>query len=84
MELHALFHNFDLLLDIYYYKNDKNYSKYRLTLDTKEDFELINKIYCELYNDNHNFFLEDIIEVLENNPKLELINKYIKQKNIKQ
>ena len=70
--------------NIYYYKNDKNYSKYRLTLDTKEDFELINKIYYELYDNNHGFFLEDIIEVLENNPKLELINKYIKQKNIKQ
>ncbi|EQK42307.1 cytidylyltransferase family protein [[Clostridium] bifermentans ATCC 638] len=70
--------------NIHYYKNNKDYSKYRLTLDTKEDFELINKIYCELYNDNHNFFLEDIIKVLENNPKLELINKYIKQKNIKQ
>lgn len=70
--------------NIYYYKNDKNYSKYRLTLDTKEDFELINKIYYELYNDNRGFFLEDIIKVLEDNPKLELINKDIKQKKLKE
>ena len=70
--------------NIYYYKNDKNYSKYRLTLDTKEDFELINKIYYELYDNNHGFFLEDIIKVLEDNPKLELINKDIKQKKLKE
>lgn len=70
--------------NIYHYKNNKNYSKYRLTLDTKEDFELINKIYCELYNNNHDFFLNDIIEVLESNPKLELINKSIKQKELKE
>lgn len=68
--------------NVYYYKNNKNYSKYRLTLDTKEDFELIKKIYCELYDNNHDFFLEDIINVLESNPELELINKYIKQKQL--
>lgn len=70
--------------NIHYYKNNKDYSKYRLTLDTKEDFELINKIYHELYDNNHGFFLEDIIKVLENNPKLELINKDIKQKKLKE
>ncbi|GAA0711658.1 hypothetical protein GCM10008904_24230 [Paraclostridium ghonii] len=68
--------------NVYYYKNNKNYSKYRLTLDTKEDFELIKKIYYELYDNKHDFFLEDIINVLENNPELELINKYIKQKQL--
>lgn len=70
--------------NIHYYKNNKNYSKYRLTLDTKEDFALINKIYYELYDNKHDFFLEDIIKVLESNPKLELINKNIKQKNLKE
>ncbi|TAH59052.1 MAG: acylneuraminate cytidylyltransferase, partial [Gottschalkiaceae bacterium] len=38
---------------IYFYKNDVDYSKYRWTLDTEEDFELICRIYDELYKGSH-------------------------------
>ena len=44
-----------------------DYSKYRLTVDNKEDFEFIKWIYESLYYDNPNFKLEDIIRLLELN-----------------
>lgn len=69
--------------DIYYYKNDIDYSKYRLTLDTKEDFELIKRIYDLVYIDSQNFYLDDIVKILLKQPDLEQINKHIKQKQYK-
>ncbi len=69
--------------DIYYYKNDIDYSKYRLTLDTKEDFELIKRIYDFLYIDSKDFYLDDILKVMITNKQLENINSHIKQKALK-
>lgn len=69
--------------DVYYYKNNKDYSKYRLTLDTIEDFKLIETIYKMLYKDKHDFYLNDIVKLMEDNPKLIEINKDIDQKKIK-
>ncbi len=67
---------------IFYYENDIDYSKYRITLDTEEDFELITQIYKALYKGKHDFYLEDIIELFERQPKLYEINKHIEQKKI--
>lgn len=68
---------------IYYYLNDKNYSKYRWTLDTDEDWQLISKLYSYLYQGNHDFYLMDILNVMEQHPELYEINKDIEQKKIK-
>ncbi|WP_456273269.1 cytidylyltransferase domain-containing protein [Bacillus sp. AK031] len=67
---------------IHYYKNNVDYSKYRWTLDTKEDFELINEIYNRLYIGKHDFYLQDIIEIFKQDPKLFTINAHIEQKKI--
>lgn len=67
---------------IYYYKNNVDYSKYRWTLDTEEDFELISKVYDELYKGTHNFYLEDIIELFERKPELFEINAHVEQKKL--
>ncbi|NFE73504.1 acylneuraminate cytidylyltransferase [Clostridium botulinum] len=64
------------------YKNSKDYSKYRVTLDTKEDFEVIKAIYEELYTSNEYFLLEDVIEFLEKNPQIVKINQSIEQKKL--
>lgn len=69
--------------NIYYYKNEVDYSNYRLTLDTEEDYELIKKIYEELYKNEHDFHMEEIIKLFKNRTGLELINKSIKQKKLK-
>lgn len=47
----------------------------RLTLDYKEDFELIEKIFNELYQENKTITLESIVNFLTNNPHLLEINK---------
>lgn len=68
---------------IFYYKNSIDYSSYRLTLDTKEDYLLIKTIYNKLYKDSHEFYMNEIIQLLNENPELLDINKNIKQKSIK-
>lgn len=68
---------------IYYYKNQTDYSKYRLTLDEEADLKLIKKIYEELYNGQHDFFLDDIINLLKNKPHYLKINQHIEQKKLK-
>lgn len=55
-------------------------SQYRLTLDTPEDFELI-KILIEEFN-CHQKSVEEIIEVLEQNPELVRINSHVEQKKV--
>lgn len=57
--------------------NNKDISSIRLTLDEKEDMILIKKIYKELYNKNHFFGLQEILQLFEKNPELIKINKHI-------
>jgi spore coat polysaccharide biosynthesis protein SpsF len=54
----------------------------RITLDTKEDFELIEKIVSHF--DTLNFKTEDVIDFLDKNPNLLEINKHIKQKELRE
>lgn len=65
------------------YSHKKNLSKYRLTVDTAEDFALIVKIYEALYSKNKLFDLEAIVQFLEKNPRLLELNKNVKQKVVK-
>ena len=67
----------------YYYKNDIDCSKFRWTLDTDEDFELISEIYKHLYHGKHDFYLNDIVNLFEKMPELYDINVHIEQKKIK-
>jgi len=53
----------------------------RITLDTKEDYDLINTIFERLLPVNPDFSAEDIITLLEQEPELMEINREIKQKN---
>ena len=49
-------------------------SDLRWTVDEKEDFILIKKIYEYLYNEEKPFLMNDIVELLDNNPSLLEIN----------
>jgi spore coat polysaccharide biosynthesis protein SpsF len=62
--------------------NDKNYSQYRWTVDTKEDYELLCKIYDALYHQKEIFLFEDILKLFEEHPELSEINKDIEQKKL--
>lgn len=66
---------------VYAFANDADQSGYRLTLDTDEDWELISKIYDELYKGNI-FYWEDIHRLLEREPELTEINSTVRQKRL--
>lgn len=55
------------------------YRNYRLTLDTKEDFELITKLYDMFYESNF-VNLEKVISYIDNNLDVLKINSNIQQK----
>ena len=61
-------------------KNNNDYSSYRLTVDTIEDYRLIKLMYNSLYLRNPNFLLEDCIDILKANPDWIKINQHIEQK----
>ena len=58
----------------------KDYSQYRLTVDTPEDFELIKNIIEYLYPVKPAFTIEDIMASLKAHPEWVAINAHIKQK----
>jgi spore coat polysaccharide biosynthesis protein SpsF len=61
-------------------KCDEGWGRYRLTVDTPEDFELVKKIIENLYPANPDFTLREIIELLQKKPELPRINEFIEQK----
>ncbi len=67
---------------MFYYRCSKDLSQYRLTLDTEEDYQLIKEIYERLYRGQHDFYLPEIIDLLEKNPDLVAINRDVRQKSI--
>jgi spore coat polysaccharide biosynthesis protein SpsF len=52
---------------------------FRLTMDYKEDYEVINKVYNALYHKNKKFTAKDIVNFFKKNPKVKLINSHCKQ-----
>lgn len=54
----------------------------RLTVDTKEDFELVSQIYKHLYRSQNVFDTKAIINLLDKYPELKKINSNIKQKSL--
>jgi spore coat polysaccharide biosynthesis protein SpsF len=61
---------------------DKDYSHYRWTVDTPEDFALIKKMITALYPVNPHFTLEDCLALIEEKPEWAKINAHIKQKPV--
>lgn len=61
---------------------NKEYSKIRITLDTKEDYILLCEVYDNLYSNNKYFNCEDIIYLFEEKKWLYLINNSIEQKRV--
>lgn len=63
-------------------KHDLDYSGYRWTVDTEEDFKLIELILNSLYVEGTIFDLSDVISLLEKHPGWNEINKHIEQKKL--
>ncbi len=64
-------------------KNQKDYSFYRLTLDTPEDWRVIEIVYKDLYKGRHDFFLKEIVGYLEKHPDVKDINRGVQQKAVR-
>lgn len=64
---------------IYYDKNEKNLSGYRLTLDYQEDYLLLKKIYEHFKDRNFDFTMREIIDFLDANPDIRDINSEAKR-----
>jgi len=61
---------------------EKDCSQYRWTVDTPEDFMLIEKIISTIYPVNPHFTLEDCLKLIAENPEWIKINAHIKQKMV--
>lgn len=58
----------------------KNSSHHRWTVDTGDDYILVSKILENLYPNNPDFSMEDILYLMEQNPDWYLLNQHVKQK----
>lgn len=67
---------------VFYFKNNTDYSYYRWTLDTPEDYKLIKCIYERLYSGHHNFRWKDVLKLFDEDPSLFEINCNIEQKKL--
>ncbi|WP_054693860.1 cytidylyltransferase domain-containing protein [Syntrophomonas palmitatica] len=57
--------------------------KLRMTLDTREDYEFISRIYEELYPQKPDFDLYDMMRLLQKLPELRKINEAIHHKKVR-
>ncbi len=64
------------------FSSERDLSKHRWTVDTIEDFELIERILTSLYPHNPHFTFHDVLHLLDENPSWALINGHIEQKKI--
>ena len=65
-------------------KADGDYSQYRWTVDTQEDYELVRLLLEELYLSQPYFSWRDVLSVLERHPEWKLINAEIEQKKLEE
>lgn len=52
----------------------ENLSRYRLTVDYQEDFELVTKVYEALYPENPHFAWTDVVRFLDRHPEIFALN----------
>jgi spore coat polysaccharide biosynthesis protein SpsF len=60
----------------------ENFSHYRWTLDTEDDYIFVKEIYENLYSVNKKFLTEDIYKLIEQNPTLLKINSNVKRSDL--
>ena len=60
--------------NVYHYKQSKDQSNLRWTVDYENDFIFVENVYNALYPVNNNFSTNDVYRLLKKNPSLELMN----------
>ncbi|MBD2201238.1 glycosyltransferase family protein [Calothrix sp. FACHB-1219] len=61
---------------------DEDISNYRWTLDTEEDWKLIQAVYADLYQEGEIFTTDEVIALLTAKPELLNLNIHVKQKEL--
>lgn len=56
------------------FKNTKNLSQLRWTVDTQEDFKFVQQVLCRLYEVNPRFTMQDVVDLLDRSPELKNVN----------
>ena len=59
------------------FRQDKDYSHLRWSIDYECDYKMTNVIYDYLYEKNQVFLQEDILQLLENHPEIPEMNSHI-------
>jgi len=62
--------------------NEKDESKHRWTVDTEEDFQLVERIISTIYPENNFFNMSDVLHLMDQNPTWFDINNHIEQKYV--
>lgn len=68
---HSCYRNPNYIIDV---------ERYRWTLDTPEDYEMISAIYEYFYKGKHDFYLLEILEYIQKNQRISDINAHVRQK----
>ncbi len=63
------------------YESNKDYSKYRLTLDEEDDYLAIKEIYKK-FDNRVDFSYDELINTLESHPYIYQINRHVSQKKV--
>lgn len=69
---------------ILFFKQERNDSRHRWTVDTQEDYELISAIYQRLFCGQHDFYMEEILALFDMDERLFSINAHVEQKKLKE
>lgn len=65
------------IFSLHRHDSPKDFSGYRLTVDYPQDFEVVTKIFTELYPKNPLFRMEEVIDFLDRHPEIRDKNKNI-------
>jgi spore coat polysaccharide biosynthesis protein SpsF len=63
-------------------KDAKDHSHHRWTVDTAEDFALVERIYGELFHGNPEFDFADVLACLERHPDWTMLNRQVRQRSV--
>jgi len=64
------------------YREEPDLSGHRWTLDTPEDWQLIEAVYRELHRKERLFTTEDVLNLLKKRPELAKLNAHVEQKKL--
>lgn len=63
-------------------KRDVNLSGFRWTVDEEDDLRFVREVYKRLYREDKIFLMDEVVVLIEKEPRLKKINGYVRQKAV--